>query len=338
MTSRMIDQSSDPAADQSDHTAHLWINELLLGMRLSGLHYRRIELTPPFGTRFTNSADRAQFHFIAQGSLVLRMHDGSTHALASGDAVLLPRGGVHELLSSPNVPSECIDEMGAVSICDGVSCVNSCRDDTPHTDAVRVFSGCMAFDLGGMRPLISLMPAVMPVHTLLSSYPELLPMLEAMARESDLKRVGSAGILARLADVVAASIVRGWVECGCGEIDGWVAAWRDPRLGRVLVAVHRDPGLNWTVASMAAVADLSRSVFAERFTRLLGTAPLAYVTALRMRLARQWIDEKNWSIDTVAWALGYSSQAAFSRAFKRTTGTTPAANRGNLVPAIRESA
>ena len=85
-------------------------------------------------------------------------------------------------------------------------------------------------------------------------------MLEAMAREASLKRAGSAGILSRLADVVAASIVRGWVECGCGDIGGWVEALRDPRLGKVIAAVHREPGRDWTVATMAAEAGSSRSL------------------------------------------------------------------------------
>jgi len=228
----MIDQSSALSEAQADHAAGDWISELLLGMRLSGLHYRRIEMTPPFGTRFTNATARAQFHFVAQGAIVLRLYDGSMYPLGTGDAVLLPRGGMHELLSSPDAPSQSIDDIDAVPICDGVSCVTACRDDADQDANIRLFSGCMAFDLGGMQPLISLMPAVMPVHTLLSHYPELLPMLEAMARESSLDRAGAGGILARLADVVAASIVRGWVECGCGELGGWVAALRDPRLGR----------------------------------------------------------------------------------------------------------
>lgn len=328
----MIDRSSESCSIPHEQPSDEWINELLLGMRLTGLHYRRIDAAPPFGTRFSNTVDRAQFHFVARGTLVLRLQDGHKYQLSAGDAVLLPRGGVHELLSSPDVPSQSIDDIAAVPICDGVSCITTDTDAAECTDSIRLFSGCMAFDLGGMQPLVSLMPSVMPVHTLLSRYSELLPMLEAMARESSLARAGAGGILARLADVVAASIVRGWVECGCGEIGGWVAALRDPRLGRVLVAVHREPGRAWTVAGMAAVADSSRSVFAERFTRLLGLAPLAYVTQLRMRLARQWIDEKHLSIDTVAWQLGYSSQAAFTRAFKRTTGTTPAMARSHTVP------
>jgi AraC-like DNA-binding protein len=193
-----------------------------------------------------------------------------------------------------------------------------------------VFSGCMSFDLGGMQPLVALMPEVMLVATLIDRTPEILPMLEAMEREACAERAGFAAILARLADVVAASILRGWVENGCGEASGWVQALRDPRLGRALTALHRDPGRDWTVAELAGLAGASRSVFAERFLAATGTTPLRYLAGLRMRLAIRWIGRDRLPIDTVADRLGYASQAAFSRAFKRVTGQSPGAVRPGM--------
>ncbi|SHL40296.1 AraC family transcriptional regulator [Halomonas cupida] len=304
-----------------------WISELLLGMRLSGLDYRRFQMAPPFGIRFDIQSSCAQFHFIAQGPVFLNTPDAGVLRLESGDAVLLPRGGHHQLLSSQDVKCRDINGIETIPLCEAFSCVTDCPDGTCRSRDVRIFSGRMTFDLGGMHPLISLMPRVMHVGTLLARYPEVLPMLEAMERESRLERVGAAGILARLADVVAACIVRGWVECGCGDVGGWLAALRDPRLGAVIAAVHREPGRDWSVASMAAEMGSSRSVFAQRFREALGISPLNYVTQLRMRLASQWITEKDMSIDQVAWQLGYGSQAAFSRAFKRATGKTPGSLR-----------
>jgi AraC-like DNA-binding protein len=171
------------------------------------------------------------------------------------------------------------------------------------------------------------MPEVMRVDTLLERQPEITPMLQAMEREVRTQRAGSAGILARLADVVSASIVRGWAECGCGDATGWVEALRDPRLSRVIGALHRDPGRNWTVAELAAEMGSSRSVFAERFLAVTGQTPLHYVTELRMRLAADWIGRDRMPIDAAAERLGYGSQAAFSRAFKRVTGQSPGAMR-----------
>jgi AraC-like DNA-binding protein len=110
---------------------------------------------------------------------------------------------------------------------------------------------------------------------------------------------------------------------------GWVAPRRAPRLGRVIAALHREPGRNWTVAELATVMGSSRSVFAERFLEVTGMTPLRYLTELRMRLAAQWIGRDHLPIDAVAERLGYGSQAAFSRAFKRVIGNPPGATRAS---------
>lgn len=309
------------------------MSELLLGMRLRGVSYRRVKLAPPFGLGFHGVDDHAQFHFVAQGPVHIRTEDGVLHVLQTDDAVLLPRGSRHDLVSGPDIPSRDITCFETVffgddveSVCDGAG--TFCR----RQDAL-IFSGCMEFDLGGMHPLVGLMPEVMRVDTLLERYPEIRPMLEAMEREARSRRAGSAAILARLADVVAAYIVRGWVECGCSEVAGWVEALRDPRLGRVFAAVHRDPGRNWTLDDLAAEMGRSRAVFSERFLAATGTTPHRYLTDLRMRLAAKWIGRDRLSIEDVAERLGYGSQAAFSRAFKRTTGQSPGAARAKTASA-----
>lgn len=321
----MIDYSSDlsPQAPLSNDL----VSELLTGMRLHGLHYNRVQVAPPFGIRFGDAPARGQFHFVARGPIYLRDAEGTVHSLQSGDAVLLPRGGTHDLLSEPALPCRDITQFNATSLCANVGDIAACSETCRGEDARLFFSGCMAFDLGSMQSLITLMPVVMRVDTLLERNPEILPILEAMEREARTERAGFAGVLARLAEVVSASIVRGWVECGCGDASGWIEALRDPRLGRVIAAVHRDPGRTWTVETMAAEMDTSRSVFAERFQAVTGTTPLRYVTELRMRLASQWIVRDHLPIETVAERLGYGSQAAFSRAFKRITGQSPGASR-----------
>jgi len=165
-------------------------------------------------------------------------------------------------------------------------------------------------------------------------YPGLVPILTTMEREVSAARVGFAGILARLADVVAAMVVRGWVECACGNASGLVAALRDPRLAGALLALHQQPGRDWTVAQLAERCNTSRSVFADRFQVTIGMTPLRYVTELRMRLASQWLTLERLPIEEVAQRLGYTSQAAFSRAFKRVTGKTPGLSRKVRQPIV----
>ena len=323
----MFDQSSEKyRTGDPGYVATDLISELLLGMRLFGLHYSRVQMAPPFGVRFGDDVGRAQFHFVARGPVYLRCASGEQCVLQTGDAVLLPRGVGHEMLSSPDITADDIKSFVTAPICNRFDAVTACDPAQCNNDAL-FFSGCMEFDLGCMSPLIGMMPEIMQVGTLLERNPEILPILEAMEREVCSERAGYGAIVTRLADVVSASIVRGWVECGCGDASGWVEALRDPRLGRVISALHRDPGRNWTVASMAAEMGTSRSVFAERFLAVTGITPLRYVTDLRMRLAMQWISRERLPVDMVAERLGYGSGAAFSRAFKRVTGTSPGVAR-----------
>ena len=317
-----------PATLPQPADTHDLASELLLGMRLVGVQYKRIEAVAPFGLGFGKAPGRAQFHFIGRGPVFLRGTSGTLYRLETGDAALLPQGGAHALLSTPDIPCQDIADFETTDLCATVCAVKPNADDASANAAgALIFSGCMEFDLGGMQLLIASMPEVMLVGTLLERYPELRTMLDAMERESQTRRAGFAGILARLADVVSAFIVRGWVECGCGDATGWVEALRDPRLGKVILALHRDPGKNWTVAELAAEMGSSRSVFAERFLAVTGMTPVKYLTELRMRLAAQLISRDRESIETVAFRLGYGSLAAFSRAFKRIIGQPPGALR-----------
>lgn len=334
----MLDHSSETLLASTQLNTDV-VSELLLGMRLVGIDYRRIELAPPFCYSFGGEADpRAKFLFVARGTIMLTAPSGERHEMKAGDAALLPRGGLHRIGSSADNAGPCTDikTLKTSPICSMVEEIRDC-DARPPEERVVLFSACMDFDLGSMHPLIALMPEVMRVGTLTARYPEILPMLEAMAREAKDGRAGYAGILSRLADVVAACIVRAWVECGCGDASGWIAALRDPRLGRVLVALHREPGRDWSVAELAKHMGASRSVFAERFTEVTGVTPLRYLTEMRMRLASQWIGRDGVAIETAALRLGYGSQAAFSRAFKRVTGFPPGRLSGGASSAAQTS-
>jgi AraC-like DNA-binding protein len=320
----MLDRSSEISTTARPPLDPL--NDLLAGMRLTGVEYRRIELSPPFGLGFGASEGRANFHFVARGAVFLRQGD-EVHQMDAGDAVLLPRGGRHDVVSEPDLGASDVAAFPTSTICHGVSALTACKVGDCPSSHVLIFSGCMEFDLGGMGSLLGLMPEAMFVGTLSERYPEILPILDAMERETCGGRAGFAGILAHLANVVAAFIVRAWVESGCGDASGWVSALRDPRLGGVISAVHRDPGRDWTVADLAAEMGSSRSIFAERFLAVTGLTPLRYLTELRMRLAAEWIGRDRMPIDVAAHRLGYGSQAAFSRAFKRINGHSPGSIR-----------
>ena len=309
------------------------INELLRGMRLRGVEYRRIQASPSFGLGFAEKPGHAWFHFMAVGNAVLRMEDGTTYALSAGNAVFISHGAAHQLYSHADVPVQDIDRLDGVPLGDTVSAVHTGTDASP-TPSTILFNGCMEFELGSIHGLGKLMPGLMLIDADGQRYPGLVPILTTMEREVSAARVGFAGILARLADVVAAMVVRGWVECACGNASGLVAALRDPRLAGALLALHQQPGRDWTVAQLAEQCNTSRSAFADRFQVTIGMTPLRYVTELRMRLASQWLTLERLPIEEVAQRLGYTSQAAFSRAFKRVTGKTPGLSRKVRQPIV----
>ncbi|WP_057401719.1 AraC family transcriptional regulator [Pseudomonas amygdali] len=303
------------------------ISELLLGMRLFGVQFRRLEVVPPLGVGFTNAIGRAQFHFVGRGPVWLRSAENVLYKLDTGDAVLIPRGGHHAMLTTENTSASDVQRFDpSTGISDGVQ-DRADAGEGGAVDQAIIFSCCMELELGGMQPLVAAMPDVMQVSTLLETCPELRPMLEAMEREALMLQAGHAGILARLAEVVAALLVRGWVAGGCGNATGWLGALQDPRLSRAIVMMHQHPGRSWTVATLAHEARHSRSVFAQRFLEATGKPPLQYLTELRMRLALHSLSREQHSVEAVANQLGYGSLAAFSRAFKRTVGISPGAVR-----------
>lgn len=302
------------------------ISELLMEMSLRGVQYRRVQTGPEFGVSFHHRPRHAYFHYLAVGTALLRTKDGTLYELNAGSVVFMPQGEDHQLVSDVRHSCQHIDTLGAAPLGEAVSGINTCPS-THSTPSTVLFYGCMEFDLGGMQGLAKLMPEAMVATADEQRYPGLMPILSAMKAEICSGRIGFAGILARLAEVASAMIVRGWIESGCGSADGLVAALRDPRLARAILAIHRDPGREWSVAELASLSHVSRSVFAERFKAIIGAPPLRYATEVRMRIAGQWIARDKVSIDTVAHRLGYASQAAFSRAFKRVNGYPPGALR-----------
>lgn len=296
-----------------------YLSEMLRGLRLDGVDYCRCEMTAPWSLTF-EAEDAAKFYFIGGPQCWLRMPDGTWRALKNGDAVLLPRGRAHVLASTPGSSAAAsTSECAVKKLCGDIVDIQGGGGG----ETTRLFSGRMAFNVDADHPLLRLMPDTMQLCDLSGNEPGLLPLLEAMARETALDRVGAGGILARLADVIAATIIRAWVESGCGDTKGWVAAARCPQIGRVLAAIHADPARDWTVERLAALIGQSRSGFAGRFAEVVGETPMHYVTQIRMHQARRWLSHDKLRIAVVAQRLGYDSEASFSRAFKRVTGAAP---------------
>jgi AraC-like DNA-binding protein len=327
----MHDYSSSPVSTVQPPGGGDLLTRVLLGLRLDGVEYGRYVLQEPWAIAFPAQRD-ARFHFVARGGAWLCTPPGDWRRLQPGDAVLLPRGSSHVMASSPDVPAVGMDDLSRDVVAEHLYLVRFPRPDDADAEgraqASVVFCGAMRFNLDPLHPLLVMMPDLMHAGDLVERDPAVPGLLEAMEREVSLDRIGACGILARLADVLAASIIRAWVECGCSDSTGWIAAVQCPKVGRVIAAIHAEPERDWDVPSLARQMGVSRSRFAETFTRTVGESPARYVAKVKMFQARRWIQQEGMRVTVAAERLGYESEASFSRAFKRIMGLPPSAVRG----------
>ncbi|WP_457388837.1 AraC family transcriptional regulator [Roseateles sp. P5_E1] len=306
------------------------LTEILLGLRLDGVEYGRCILRAPWAVAFPAQRS-ARFHFVGHGGCWLRTAATDWVRLNAGDAVLLPHGSFHVLASAPDVPAVDIDSLSRVAVSENIYLVGAAPGTAAAVvdDATDVmFCGALRFNLDPLHPLIAMMPPVMLAGDLAQKDATVPVLLDAMEREVALDRIGACGILARLADALAASIIRAWVECGCSDATGWIAAVRCPKIGKVVAAIHAEPERDWSLPELADVMGASRSSFADAFTRTMGESPARYVAKIKMFQARRWIAQDGMRVATAADRLGYESEASFSRAFKRVIGHAPSAARG----------
>jgi AraC-like DNA-binding protein len=152
-------------------------------------------------------------------------------------------------------------------------------------------------------------------------------MLRLMAAEAGELRPGGEAVITRLGDILVIQAIRAWMESDPAAQTGWLGALQDPQVGRAISLVHRDPARDWTVASLADEVAMSRSAFAARFTELVGEPVMRYVARWRMHVAVAALKDERATVGELADRLGYRSEAAFSRAFKRVIGTSPGAVR-----------
>ncbi|MFC5373383.1 cupin domain-containing protein [Brevundimonas faecalis] len=292
------------------------LSHLLHDLRISGVDYGHQQLSEPWAIAFPKSA-AARLHCIVEGGAWLAVEGEPPRALSRGDVVFLPRGLAHVLHGTAGRPTPHIAEWSSDQA--GGEGFSSSASEPP--DAVIVSCG-VAFNEPCLHPLLALMPEVLTVPGAHCD-PVIKSLLTAMADEILVPKIGGATVLGRLADVVMTRVIRAWVETDQAQSQGWLTALRDPKLGRALGAMHRDLARAWTTADLARTAGLSRSVFAERFTTVMGQSPGRYLAALRIQTASRMLKEKRLGAAVIAQRLGYRSTPSFSRAVKRHLGRSP---------------
>ena len=192
----------------------------------------------------------------------------------------------------------------------------------------RTVCGVVRFDHPAAHQLIRLLPRVIRIEA--SNSPEMewiQSTLRLMAAESRDLRPGGETVTTRLADILVIQAIRSWIAQDPAAQTGWLGALRDKQIGLAISLIHRDPGRAWTVALLADEVAMSRSAFAARFTELVGEPAMHYATRWRMHVALSWLKEGDMPLGDLASRVGYQSEAAFSRAFKRFIGVSPGAAR-----------
>ncbi|GAB7188482.1 AraC family transcriptional regulator [Kitasatospora sp. Ki12] len=297
------------------------LSDVVATLRTGEPRSARVAWRAPWGQRFPG-APGAGFQVILRGSCWLVPDSGEPLRLAAGDVLFLPRGHGHALADHPGTPlAEPRCEPLAGPYTGPYTGAETGARAEPDTVTL-----CGAYQLDPVHahPLLRDVPDVLHLAARPGRHPELRAAVGLLAGELESPRPGAAAVVPALLDTLLMFILRAWSERSAdGPEHGWAAALADPALGRALQAVHAEPGRSWTVGTLAAEAGLSRAAFARRFTAAVGRPPLGYVTWWRMALATRLLRDSDLPLGVLAARVGYTSEFAFSHAFKRHHGLAP---------------
>lgn len=296
-------------------------SEVLTSCRLRGTVFSRARLGAPWSV---DSGDLSFgiFHAVVEGEAYLLRGEERPLLLEQGSIVFLPHGGRHIMCSDPSLPSVPLRE-------------HTRPGEPAHLlevdrggEMTRLICGSFTFDCSETHPLLGALPRVIRVPRNKKNARWIDATLGLLMVELEAPRPGGGSLIARLTDVLLVQALRWWIEnAGPSTAEGWIRGLSDPGIARALGCVHGRPEESWTVESLARQAAMSRSSFAARFSELVGESPSRYLTRWRMHLAARALTQEQRSMAEIAEAIGYSSEHAFSKAFKRHLGISPGAFR-----------
>ncbi|WP_321493900.1 AraC family transcriptional regulator [uncultured Desulfobacter sp.] len=300
------------------------LGEALHYLHMSSAFYTRSEFTAPWGLSLPAFPSCLMFHVVINGRCWLEVEGADPYLLQPGVLALVPHGDGHLLLSEPNVPAEKLFDLPREEISDRYEIIRHGQGGEPST----LICGTVRFDHPSAHELIRLLPRLICVDVWQSPQMEWIQStLKLMAFEAKTMRPGGETIITRLADILVIQTIRSWMANDSQAKTGWLAALQDKQIGSAILLVHRDPVRRWTVESLANEVAMSRSAFAARFKKLVGESPMQYIARWRMNLALTALKNENHSLCELAHRLGYQSEAAFSRTFKRIMGFSPGSTR-----------
>jgi AraC-like DNA-binding protein len=298
------------------------LGEALHFLRMNGAFYCRSELTARWGLTLPPMPGYLWFHVVTSGRAWIETDAREPRLLQPGDFALVPHGEGHALRSEPGALAPGILELEREYVSDRYEILRHGEGGAPTT----LICGAVRFDHPAARNLVEILPET--IHVEAAGSPQMDWMqstLGLMAAEAKELRPGGEAVITRLGDILVIQAIRTWIETDPAARTGWLGALQDPQVGRAISVIHRDPARTWTVASLADEVAMSRSAFAARFRELVDEPVMQYVTRWRMHVALNSLGEDGATVAELGSRLGYRSEAAFARAFKRVIGVPPGA-------------
>jgi AraC-like DNA-binding protein len=317
------------------------LSEVLRAIRVSGGLFFRIELRAPFGVCATEQDDLIRdfgrgadhllpFHMVTSGSMWCDVPGEAPVELGPSDIVVLPRGSPLSLIDQPGRPAVPV----ALLAQDIVGPPPTLRTGGAGELATAI-CGFFRCTRKLFNPLLDALPTVMVVRRDPARTPLISAMLERAYVELFDDRPGAAALAERLTELLFVEVVQSWLRDHADH--GWVAGLADPHVGAALARMHAEPAKPWTVDSLARGVGASRTLLAERFRATTGMSVIRYLTQWRMELAADMLLSSERSIAEIAADVGYQSEAALNRAFKRQVGEPPASWRRLRAPRRRDA-
>jgi AraC-like DNA-binding protein len=320
------------------------LSDVLRMIRLNGAAFFDVTVRAPWALAAPRSDQCApyvmpgarhviEYHVVTKGRCWGGLADGEPVRLEQGDILIFPQGDAHMLSSQPGLRCEPDFEI--------YKSLNRAKLPVPITagsdngEAAQIVCGFLGYDATLRHPLLAALPRVIhaPARGRLSGS-WLNSLIPAVVAESQHKRPGGESILGRMSELMFVEVVRQYVETLPVAERGWLAGLRDRTVGRALNLIHGHPAHDWTIEELAGEVGSSRSALAERFNEFVGSPPIQYLINLRMQLAADFLSDGSITIAEIAERVGYESEAAFSRAFKRSLGQPPAAWRSTQQRAL----
>jgi AraC-like DNA-binding protein len=314
------------------------LSEVLKVVQLKGAIYYNGEFSEPWSLRSPPSHVLAP-HFAAGGGHVITYHlltDGQAFAslehgdrliLTAGDIVIFPHGDPHIIGNGLRVKTVDLESDLHQIFTQGLKLARTGGGG----DVTKFVCGYMSCDPQLSRVFLAGLPAIFKVSIRDDAAGQWLEnSIRFSVEEADASRAGGEAVLAKLSEVLFVETLRRYITELPPEQTGWLAGVRDPEIGRALALLHRKPAQPWTIADLAREVGLSRSVLAERFRHYLGEPPMSYLTRWRLQLGAQLLKSSSRSVAEIAAEVGYESEAAFNRAFKREYRLPPARFRNEV--------